>query len=374
MGKIQALEKGFSVLRTNLPKGKINTSGLRYVPPKQLAEPVDKFVSSVPKEIAKPEVSKMDIVFFRRYLLGKKLDLKIEPIELEQLFSLEGKEFEEGAFEFLLKKLNIPSNIRPRLIESTQTNGCPMTYNFMLNQIVVNPNMKTPVKEVHLSLLRHELQHFMQNMQILRSEGVGTDAVKHYSEVMSKIARQNNDALAKNCTIEQLAQMGFDEEALNLHRQLKELLKNGTPEQYEEYMNQLEIELQQYYEPLYEGLRNDVVSSMGAIKTGSAEWKRAVKFLDETKKGDYYFQPDGQIDYAKYMTDCRENEAIVSQEILGLKLFPKEGGSCYIKELKQGAGIESSGDAKFDADMEKLAEERKNGNIDFKKMISYLYD
>ena len=59
MGKIQALEKGFSVLRTNLPKGKINTSGLRYVPPKQLAEPVDKFVSSVPKEIAKPEVSKM---------------------------------------------------------------------------------------------------------------------------------------------------------------------------------------------------------------------------------------------------------------------------------------------------------------------------
>lgn len=374
MGKIQALEKGFSVLRTNLPKGKINTNGLRYVPPKQLAEPIDKFVSSVPKETVKPEVSKMDIVFFRRYLLGKKLDLKIEPKELEKLFSLEGKEFEEGAFEFLLKKMNIPSNIRPRLIESPQTNGCPMTYDFMLNQIVVNPNMKTPVKEVHLSLLRHELQHFMQNMQILRSEGVGTDAVKHYSEVMSKLARQNNDELAKNCTIEQLAQMGFDEEGLNLHRQLKELLKNGTPEQYEEYMNQLEFGLQQYYEPLYEGLRNDVVSSMGAIKTGSTEWKRAVKFLDETKKGNYYFQPDGQIDYAKYMTDCRENEAIVSQEILGLKLFPKEGGSCYIKECKLSEGVESSGDAKFDADMDKLAEERKNGNIDFKKMISYLFD
>ena len=214
----------------------------------------------------------------------------------------------------------------------------------------------------------------MQNMQILRSEGVGTDAVKHYSEVMSKLARQNNDALARNCTIEQLAQMGFDEEALNLHRQLKELLKNGTPKQYEEYMNQLEIGLQQYYTSLYEGLRNDVVSSMGTIKTGSSEWKRAVKFLDETKKGDYYFQPDGQIDYAKYMTDCRENEAMISQEVLSLKLFPKEGGSCYIKVLKQGAGIESSGDAKIDADMEKLAEERKNGNIDFRKMVSYLYD
>ena len=46
-----------------------------------------------------------------RIIKKSKLDLKIEPIELEQLFSLEGKEFEEGAFEFLLKKLNIPSNI-----------------------------------------------------------------------------------------------------------------------------------------------------------------------------------------------------------------------------------------------------------------------
>ena len=57
--------------------------------------------------------------------------------------------------------MNIPSNIRPRLIESTQTNGCSMTYDFMLNQIAVNPNMKTPTKEVYLSFLRHELQHFM---------------------------------------------------------------------------------------------------------------------------------------------------------------------------------------------------------------------
>ena len=76
---------------------------------------------------------------------------------------------------------------------------------------------------------------------------------------------------------------------------------------------------------------------MGPLKQGSREASRSVKFFKEYFNDFSYWKPDGSIHLGKYVTDVRENEALISQEIAisDAKAALENEKSCYIQRIKK---------------------------------------
>lgn len=190
------------------------------------------------------EVSEQELFNFKQYMLMKKMDLKITEEEFMTLFSYEGEEYILKAFELLTKKMNIQQELMPQIIYNYAT-GVPMSYEYYMNCIVVNPAVKFSKANL-LELLRHELQHFSQNMQMLRHETKGSELVKIFSKMQAEKTCKGIDHYAKNVDIEQL-KLILNEEDLNQVSFLKDLLKNNQIKEYDYFMQSLEKHIQDYY-------------------------------------------------------------------------------------------------------------------------------
>lgn len=378
MGKIQAIEK--SLLFWKTPKSNVNLNQLRYAPADSM-HGADKFIKNEFCKVTENhrQITYDDILNFKAYMLAKKVDTKVSPEEIKKLFSYEGEEFKLKSFGLLTEKLNIPKQLTPQFIYSNMGINSPMAYDMASNIILVNPNMQFASKSQFLSLLRHEFQHFLQNMNVYRHETKGKEAVKLYAKLGADTECRNIHQRAMDLTLEEIKELGFNEEGIDVYRNLQFLLDNERYKEYEQVLNSIHKSIEEHNIGIFENFRKTIIDAMGELKADSKEGKRAEKFFKETFSGQGYNEADGGIDYGKYFSDVREVEAMAAGDMIALKTTPElKDKGCYIKMLKENAKkFEAQSNEttnKINQDIERTAKENKEQGITFKDMISYLFD
>jgi len=219
----------------------------------------------------------------------------------------------------------------------------------------------------------------LQNINIYRHETKGKEAVNLYAKLYANNECQRIHDRAMDLSLEQIKELGFNEEGIALYKYLQDLLDNEQFKEYEQVLNNTRKSLQEYYTGIFENFRKTIVESMGELKADSKEGKRAEKFFKEIS-GNNYWEADGGVDYGKYFVNAREIEAMIAGDMIGLKSAPelKEIG-CYIKLMKEAekkmeAFITENKTNKINQDIENTAKDYKAKGINFKDLISYLFD
>lgn len=370
MGKIQLIQEGFNAIK-QCSKNKIVSQELRLTVDSKASALIDEFVSTT----AKKKVSQSDIINFRQYLLGKEVDIKITPEEIKTLFACKtDEEFGVSASEFLTKKMQISDKLKPQYLCAEINPNAKMAYDYSQNIIFVNPNAQFADRAEFLSLLRHELQHYKQNICIFRHPEIGNKAVNLYAKLLSNAQVKNIDNQIRNCSIEELKNLGYPEEILQKFSKAKGFLNKNQTAEYEKFIQKFAKEIETENLKLIDSFRAGVVDEFGLLTESSREAGRAKKYFEATARGNGYFQKDGGIDYGKYLFDIRENEAIVAQDMISLRI--KENHSCYPKALNEAQKLVSkmSGQDKVMDDIKKHVEKQNTKGVTFKDIISYLFD
>ncbi len=370
MKTVQLFGESFSAIKRIVPKGKLNPAELRLAP--KIEPPIDTFVSTAPRKL-----NKQDIYHFRQYLLGKELETKITPKEIEELFVHKGEEFNLKAFEFLTKKLNVPTPLKPQLVYMEVPNAA-MAYDFVTNIMMINPAVKFADKSQILSTLTHEYRHFMQNMAILRHPTKGAEAIELYAKISGKATARNVDNIARNISIEDLRKQGFDESIIREYQLLKDMIANNRTVEYEAYLAEVAKFGEAQALPQMQVFRAEVLKEMKPLKEGSREARRAEKYFEATANQNGYRSKNGEIDFGKFLFDIREIEAMTAQDMMAMQTneaIKKKG--CYLRIMKdaekQFEEI-SNNNTELINSLNKQAEEINSRGISFKEMLSYIFD
>lgn len=144
-------------------------------------------VSSKPSQVVqhpiystKPRpVTEADKVVAQQYFYALKNKTHITQGEIKELFAKEGNDFLVGAYKYLLKHSGIPESLHPPIIFNN-TGNFDACYDVTTNIIHINPKLKC-MKAQLFGGLNHELKHWKQNLDVLRTENLGDKAIKTYA-------------------------------------------------------------------------------------------------------------------------------------------------------------------------------------------------
>lgn len=329
-------------------------------------------------KIKPKKIRSNDILFFRQYIFSKGLQIQTTEAEIQKLFQLEGDDFFIASFEFLFNKLGIPQSLKPQIVELPQSNEVGMAYEFCNNWIIKNPNAPKATKIETYSFIRHELQHMLQNLDIMRHKQIGETAVKTYSELLTNnqmIMIENN---IRNVPIEVLKLQGQPKETLTEYQLLKNLLQENKESEFKEYIEKIRQLILEQNITRIGNFRNLVLNEMGYLKEGSRAERRAEKFFNNINNN--YFQENGKVHTGKYSTDVREAEAIIAGEVAldDIKHYLGED-TCYIKKLKSQFEDLINNKEKYKEQIEQICEStdelvKKESINSVKEYADYLFD
>ncbi len=291
---------------------------------------ISKLTEFLPDTKVSKGLTQLDKNFFQTYIEMPKYKINITPQEIDKLSEFEGEEFFTKSYELLTQKLGLPDSILPPLIKADLSGkgNAFMAYLPVNNIIALDPKRLAGQKKIDIfSLLRHELQHFNQNLQIFRHEEIGKKAIDTLTEKFIEQEKNTLKILSSQFSQDQMLELvkanGGDTDYIKTYFKLSEAndkkgldnLFNRAGEQYKEQVTDL---------------RNKIISAAGEIKKDSSLTPKIQAIYDEFNTIGY-FNPDGSLDYLKYFNSGIEKDAIMAQTMAGFQ-FSKEG--CFMKFAK----------------------------------------
>lgn len=276
---------------------------------------------------------------FHSYIYTMQFKIKTTAEEIKNLFSFDGDEFFNKAYHFLAQKLNIPEELIPPIIHLGQDNPeRPCAYSPAQNVIIRNKDLSQFTKPQIYNIIRHELQHFLQNMSVLRHEIIGDIAVDKYSvQKAEQIKEGFKNLLKQNLAVEDFKSIaGEDLWSVQVYSYLKDLKdKNGTVDVDKELEG-----VDKEFKPYIEALKKMAIDKMGMIKNDSKEGEKAEAcFNDFCNIG--YYNSDGKIDMYKYVNSFIEYDALMAGEKAEFEL--NKDKECFFKKLKDaGLAVEKA--------------------------------
>lgn len=288
---------------------------------------LDKALEVIPNTKVSKNLTRLDRDVFRAYCFVLKNKTGITQNEMNALFQKDGKEFIDSTYGFLLKKMDVDESIRPGLVyvEELPSPDLAMAY-CAANNVVYVPKatlQKGYSKSYLYGVLRHELQHFKQQCDVLRCNEFSDKAMNLYVEQFLKNDKANVDKILRIYTADEiltLPNMGSDT--------LKKLAKMKNDEIA---YNNFFVEDRNCIEKQYVELRANIIKTMGPIKEGSNEFERAKVYFEELHSPKYY-DKNGNLIPELYRATIIEQEAGVVGDYAQ---FEAEGGGCYFKNLKE---------------------------------------
>lgn len=274
---------------------------------------VQELTAIIPNTKVAKNLTQLDRNAFSYYIYARKFPNGITAEDIKSISKFEGSEFMIQAYELLTKKLGLSPDIRPPFSGVPQIKGDALgAYMPTTNMIVVDmqkiQNLKISKGNI-FGFIRHELQHFLQNAAVLRHETIGEQAIEKMRTNYINAEKATAINAVKMVPMEQLEQIfANNPEALTLIRMVKDCLEKGTPEDLEPYYEKMGKE---YTQNLI-NLRHKLIDKLGLIKKDSNQTKKIQGYFNEFDKVGYY-NPDGQINLAKYLQSRTEQEAMVSQ-------------------------------------------------------------
>ena len=259
---------------------------------------------------------------YRQYLDSKNLPrLAFDKQELDKLFAIERpRDFAKACFKGMVEKLNLPKKIAPKLVFEPVDADFIFGYERETNSIIVNTNDDVPPKNEIFALIRHEFQHYLQHIDLLRSEEYGEEHINNLVKLNSDEYRENTVNMIKddpkNWEVEY-------EEFKRLY-QIKRDMENGSSES-------LEKEIKEEEKVVRKGLKmfqKEVIKSFGIIKADSPQSVRLKKIYDAFCE---YNEKTNAMHWGDYLTNYTEYEAIIAEVATESELENK----CMVNLLKE---------------------------------------
>lgn len=268
----------------------------------------------------KTSVAPLSQAIFKQYLDALKLPkINFTFEELKKLFAIENnEEFLEAGFNYLLKKLNISDKIAPQLTYADVNSDWSFGYDRCSNEVLVNTLYDLPSKEQILVLLRHELQHFIQNIDLYRQEKIKKSHLNHLVEIYFKeYEHQLQETLKKS-----------PEEWNDDKKRTKKL---STYKRYLDEGNLVAFnkKLLSEKEKIRKSLKNfqrDIIKTLGTTSTGT----RKAKNNERIHQAYVNYGTNKEMNWGKYLTNPSEYDATLAEYLLESEL----NGTCFIKFLK----------------------------------------
>lgn len=318
---------------------------------------VDKIISETqpkPSNSVCEKMTQIDRNIFDMYLYGRGLKTGITQKEINELFKKEGNDFLASAYNLLTSKMNFPEEIRPAIYLNVCNGDNIMQYNYANHSIFIDPQKIEGLSKAQLyGLLRHELQHCKQNYIVLRDENIGPIATEKYARRIVDTERNNIEILLK-APIEEV-------EKLNINMQDYNNIKNlyyNDPKGYEQIF---ENNYQTYKQQL-NNIREQVIAKFGTIKEGSTESKQAKLYFDDFTNNMTYYNSDGTVNEAKYLSKITEQEAILADSIAECEVT----GQCFFKKSKD----ETLAVMKNQEFMDKVKQESQNAENNYNNVLN----
>jgi len=279
----------------------------------------------------------------QQYVTGLGYRLKMSGDDLAFFHKIRTrKQLEKQAYEYIAKKMDIPQEILPPLVQVKGDGKADYSYAFLDNTIQANVKLITPKNEI-FSTMRHEFQHFMQICNILRTEGIGNEALKFFVQATINDHKEYLKDLIKKSNYRILNPEEFPD-AVVLNK-LREALYNNDQAGFDEHFKPLEKSI----EHKWQQIKDVSVNHWGSIKENSYEGKRSAEMFEELIN----FNPDA--DFFDYVLSKLEKDAFLAETFVDNEYNGVNVG-CYVQKEKQlRAALDK--DETFQQ-MQKIAKER----------------
>ena len=303
------------------------------------------------------ETSKVPLLqksIYRQYLDSKNLPrLAFDKQELDKLFAIErSRDFAKACFKGMVEKLNLPKKIAPKLVFEPVDADFIFGYERTSNSIIINTNDDVPPKNEIFALIRHEFQHYLQNIDLLRSEEYGEEHINNLVNVHISEFKENTLSLLKDDP--KNWEVGY-EEFKHLY-QIKRDLENGSSEHFEKDIK----EEGKAVRKSLKNLQKEVIKSLGVIKASSPQ----SGYLKKLYKGfQEYDEKTNEMDWDDYLTNYSEYEAVLAETATEAELENK----CLVNFLKERCDEFLNSEYEIDAKIkEGLAKKLlENPKVDF---------
>ena len=306
---------------------KITNSNYTYSPQFK-----SKFIETLrqPANLRKPldKMTKGDCHYLSSYLYAFKFRLGITQKEIQSLLSKNGIEFLNATSNFLKQKMGFSdNNLPPIMLMEGTFGGAESGYVLEQNAIYLTNAFENIPKPQLFGLLRHEYQHAIQNHNILRTEGLGEEAVEYYAEKAFEKQKELLLEFAKNYSVKELLAQGLinDNGAIIISEISGALQRNdkvAVDSILKQFKQVLLAELKEFREKL--------ILEKGTIKADSKTAQVAKIHFDEFKNVDY-FDKNGNLDLGKHSFKVTENESELAQIMAEAEISQ----TCFIKLQKK---------------------------------------
>lgn len=166
---------------------------------------ISKLLEVIPDTKVSKNLTELDKNLFLSYVTSKKYSMGVTPEDISSVTKYDRNEFISKSYDLLTQKLGIPEYVRPPVFPSKLPNQLMLGYSPLYNAILVDPEkIKNTSKLNIFGLLRHELQHFIQNSRIFRHEEIGEKAIDKISEKFVQTQKQILKMLLENNSVEKL--------------------------------------------------------------------------------------------------------------------------------------------------------------------------
>lgn len=286
-------------------------------------------VLSQPANLKKPldRMTKGDCHYLSSYIHSLKFRMGITQEEIKNLLSKNGVDFLKSSSDYFKQKMGFTDNNLPPIVLMEGTiGGADSGYALEQNVIYLTSAFENIPNPQLFGLLRHEFQHAVQNHNILRTEGLGNEAVAFYAEKMFDKQKAILLEFAKNYSVKELLAQGLINEN---GAPLVSALSCAMQRDDEIAVNNI---LKHFKQGLVNELNNfkeNLIKEKGLIKSDSKGAKIAREYFNDFKSIDY-FDENGNLDVGKHSFKVTEAEAELSQ----LMAESEISQTCFIKLQK----------------------------------------
>jgi hypothetical protein len=231
---------------------------------------------------------------------------------IKEMEKLPKNEFLIEAQKHIATHMKIPHDtLPPVFLGGLPNEKMLMAFDWSQNAIFVNPTAlnQQPPSQVY-ALLRHEMEHFRQNTDIIRTEGLGDEAIQFYA---SRFAKAQFAAFLKqyeHLTLEKIKILEkegtLSEISLNAIKDLHTAKQKGSTE-VALVKSRIEKGDTEVYLSAWKTIQEKAMQTFGSIPKNSVEGKKAQAYY----KG--FLANDGKVSGVAYWTSRHELEASDAQ-------------------------------------------------------------
>ena len=302
----------------------------------ELMAKLEKLTEVIPDTKVAKNLTQFDKNMFHAYIDAKPFMMGISAKEIAQLNKLDGMDFIYESYNLLSKKLGYSERIRPQLALAELDGQNKMMYTNILNIIYIDPKKTEKMNKTEIfGFIRHELQHYTQNIRILRHEELGPKSIELSAQKYFDTEKQAITQVCTQCSDEDIYKIACSQNPENpqgiydcLMKAKKCIAENDT-----EGLDEICKKNTYMYRKQITNFRNTVIEELGFIDKNSSLTPKIESDFKELYDLDYYNE-DGTINNISYAQSKIEDEAYNAQ---GAASFEFSQEPCFIRFAKQDA-------------------------------------